>query len=68
MRTVEYAFKKVKQLQLFKDASLNRLEWPHPQTHWYIETFRCLTCIRDSFKSPESTKVARNSELQDSPL
>ena len=41
-----------KQLQLFKGANLNRLEWSRPQTLWYMETFRCLTSIRDSSKSP----------------
>ena len=39
-----------KQLHLFKGVSLNRLEWPRPQTLWYIEIFRCLTCTWDRFR------------------
>ena len=42
--TVEYVFKKVEQLRLFKGASL----WvgvAQPQILWSIETCRNLTCI-----------------------
>ena len=42
--TVEYAFKKVEQLRLFKSASL-RVGVAPPQILWSIETCRNLTCI-----------------------
>ena len=42
--TVEYAFKKVEQLRLFKGANLQVGEAP-PQILWSIETCRNLTCI-----------------------
>ena len=42
--TVEYAFKKVEQLRLFKGASLWVGVAP-PQILWSIETCRNLTCI-----------------------
>ena len=42
--TVEYAFKKVEQLQLFKGANLQVGVAP-PQMLWSIETCRNLTCI-----------------------
>ena len=42
--TVEYAFKKVEQLRLFKGASLLVGVAP-PQILWSIETCRNLTCI-----------------------
>ena len=42
--TVEYAFKKVEQLRLFKGASL-RVGVAPPQILWSIETCRNLTCI-----------------------
>ena len=42
--TVEYAFKKVEQLRLFKGANL-RVGVAPPQIFWSIETCRNLTCI-----------------------
>ena len=42
--TVEYAFKKVEQLRLFKGANLWVGVAP-PQILWSIETCRNLTCI-----------------------
>ena len=42
--TVEYAFKKVEQLRLFKGANL-RVGVAPPQILWSIETCRNLTCI-----------------------
>ena len=42
--TVEYAFKKVEQLWLFKGANL-RVGVAPPQILWSIETCRNLTCI-----------------------
>ena len=47
-KTVEYAFKKVEQLQLFKGANL-RVGVAQPQILWSLETCRNLTCIWDSF-------------------
>ena len=43
-KTVEYAFKKVEQLRLFKGTDLWVGVAP-PQILWSIETFRNLTCI-----------------------
>ena len=42
--TVEYAFKRVEELRLFKGASL-RVGVAPPQILWSIETCRNLTCI-----------------------
>ena len=42
--TVEYAFKKVEQLRLFKGANL-QVGVALPQILWSIETCRNLTCI-----------------------